>query len=170
MTDVITLCGCAPSWEKDLNRLSEMVVDFHVMSIGVSCPYEGYVKYFATYHIKDIPEYKIKRTRLGFNIDYKIISHRNELKYPVDFVFEYKPPSGSSALLGAIAAMSFGYKKIVLCGCPLEGVNPKQSSYAMFRKGWTVHKNEVIGKVKSMSGWTKELLGEPTREWLKEGL
>jgi len=25
----------------------------------------------------------------------------------------------------------------------------------------------LIGKVKSMSGWTRELLGEPTKEWIK---
>jgi hypothetical protein len=143
-----------------------MVVDFDIMAIGMSCPYEGYIKYFATYHIKDIPEYKIKREQSGLNTDYKIISHVNEKKYPVDFVFPFKPPSGSSALLGAFAAMSFTYKKIILCGCPLEGVNSKQSSYTIFRKGWLHHKNEVIPYCRSMSGWTKELLGEPTQEWL----
>jgi hypothetical protein len=165
---VIALVGCASNWQRDLDSLGELGASFDVMAIGLDCPYKGNVKYFATYHIADIPLYQIKRGREGLNTDYKIIAHKSDKKNHVDAVFEYQSPSGSSALLGVFASLEFGYDKIVLCGCPLEGANAKKHPYSVFRKGWQVHKNEVIGKVKSMSGWTAEFLGKPTREWLNE--
>jgi hypothetical protein len=35
------------------------------------------------------------------------------------------------------------------------------------RRAWEAHKPELLGRVKSFSGWTRELLGEPTAEWLR---
>ena len=35
-----------------------------------------------------------------------------------------------------------------------------------YRKQWIAHKARLDGRVKSLSGWTKELLGEPTSDWI----
>lgn len=45
-----------------------------------------------------------------------------------------------------------GYDEVVLAGCPLTG------SYAYFRSGWEVYAEHLAGRVRSMSGWTKEFL------------
>lgn len=170
MKKIIVLIGSAPNWEHDFNNLCMMICDFDVMAIGMSCQYEGKVDWFATYHVKDLPVYREKREKGGFNTDYRIITHDDHVKDREDFpqiIIPYKPPSGSSALLGTFAAIKLGYEKIILCGCPLEGVNAKKSSYQQFRKGWIHHQKSVIGFTKSMSGWTRELLGSPDIEWLR---
>jgi hypothetical protein len=61
------------------------------------------------------------------------------------------------------------YGKVVLCGCPMQGDNltpGKKTRYDTFQKGWAKHYDKLQGKVRAMSGFTKELLGEPTEGWL----
>ena len=128
---------------------------------------------------ENIEAYKRKRTG-----DYKIISHTNDfIKYSrerrkkpewanttVDIVYPHENPSGSSSLLGVKAATKkLGYEKVVLIGCSMDTGNllNKKKSYSVFQKGWLYFKSDLIGKVKSMSGWTRELLGEPTKEWIE---
>ena len=169
MNDVIAIIGRASCWEMDFLSLQNFVSKdkMDIMVIGKDCEYAGHVDFFATYHPADIPVYKVKRKAAGQNTDYKIICHVNEKDKPVDLLFRYEHPSGSSALLGTQAAIYSGYKKIVLCGCPLEGVNEQNYSYTSFQKGWVKHKAELEDKVRSMSGWTAKHLGKCDEEWLK---
>jgi hypothetical protein len=126
------------------------------------------IKYVATYHPEDIPGIQERRRQSGGNTDYKIISHLP--KEGVDICIpEYWAPSGSSSLLGAQAGLEMGYDRIVLCGCPLTGNAPGGNPYEAFRPGWESRKETLLGKVKSMSGWTRELLGAPDEQWLSSG-
>lgn len=162
----VAIIGCASNWEDDLNNLRALVDDFDVIAVGLDCPYTGHVHYFATYHVKDIQVYRKKRWAAALNVNFKVISHVNKPELNISLVIPYKKPSGSSSLLAAFAAVFLKYDKVVLCGCPLEGVNAKKFSYKGFRKGWTTYVSLLNGCVRSMSGWTKEFLGEPTKEWL----
>jgi hypothetical protein len=165
----IAIIGCAPNWQEDINNLLLLTSKFDVMAIGIDCPYEKEIQYFATYHVLDIGPYKLKRQRLGLNLDFKIVSYVENIKEKnifIDFIFEYESPSGSSAMLGTLAAIEFGYDKIILCGCPLEGINSNKISYKIFQKGWIKNQDKVKDKVKSMSGWTASFLGMPNKEWL----
>ena len=179
MNKVALIVGCAPCWGDDLNQFKTICSEFDVFAIGLDCPYKEEIKYFVTYHIEDIEAYKRKRTG-----DYKIISHTNDfIKYSrerrkkpewantnVDIVYPHQAPSGSSSLLGTKAALfKLGYNKVVLIGCPMDtgSIENKAKSYSVFRKGWLYFKSDLVGKVKSMSGWTKELLGEPTKGWVE---
>lgn len=139
--------------------------EFDFMAIGLDAVhlYPWDIRFVATYHPSDIPLIKERRAAVG-NTDYKVISHVEA--EGVDIVEPYEPPSGSSALLGVLVAIKMGYDKIILCGCPLTGSNGKNQSYEGFREGWVAKKDVVLGKVKSMSGWTKEFLGGLTEEWL----
>jgi len=167
MNEVIAIIGRAPCWSADFKSLTAMVPEVDVMTVGKDCEYAGHVDFFATYHPADIPVYFTKRKSSGQNTDYKVICHVNEENRPADLVFRYEHPSGSSALLGTQAAIYLGYKKIVLCGCPLEGVNEQNYSYTSFQKGWVKHKAGLENKVRSMSGWTAKFLGQPDLEWLQ---
>lgn len=165
----ILIIGRAPCWEDDLKKIEELIgVYYDVLAVGKDCPYKGHVDYFATYHRTGIPLYREKREKEGLNTDYKVISHlpfKTE-KDKVDFIYKYEPPSGSSALLGSLMAIQLGYTKIILIGCPLEGKNDKDQSYSPFKRGWNAKYRLVKDCVRSMSGWIKELLSEPTKEWL----
>jgi len=167
MNNVIVLIGCAPCWDNDLNRFKEFGISFDIGAIGLDCPYEGEIKYFFTYHPDDIQLNNEKRKKRGLSLDYTIISHVFDKNHMVSQTEPWESPSGSSAMLGTLFSMRIGYKKIILCGCPLEGNNDKGFSYKPFRKGWETRKEKVINKVKSMSGWTAEFLGKPEEDWLK---
>jgi len=161
----IALIGRADCWKQDLCEFKKLTDVFDVMTIGLDCPYAGDIQYFVTYHYKDIPEYIARRKSVEANIDFLVIGHKNRLG--VDIVQPHKEPSGSSSMMGAIAAINLGYKKIILCGCPLEGMGVNGLSYNQFQKGWIARLREVEDYVRSMSGWTQKFLGSPTIEWLK---
>ena len=185
MVKIAAIIGCASCWENDLNQFKSICNDFDVFAIGLDCPYKGEIKYFVTYHVEDIEPYRRKRIDGNLSCNYKVIAHTNDfIKYckernkkqkwvntNVDVVYPHERPSGSSSLLGTKAALfKLGYDKVVLIGCPMDMGNilNKNQSYSIFRKGWLHFKSDLVGKVKSMSGWTRELLGEPTKGWLEE--
>jgi len=164
----LLITGAAPCVLKDIEDAILMCPSPDYMAIGLSAvdKYSMPIKYMATYHPAEIPLIKKRREAINGNTDYIVISHEN--KPGVDVVEPFIPPSGSSSHLGALYAIRIGYKKIILCGCPLTGASLTRSgaAYETFRTGWTAKLDKVKPFVRSMSGWTKELLGEPTQEWL----
>jgi len=159
--------GSAPCGEIDRAALETILNEFDVMAIGLDCPYEGHIHFFATYHFLDIPVYKMKRDHFKGNMDFKVIGHKHRPE--IDIFEEHKEPSGSSTLLGVVAAIKLGYTKIILCGCPMEGDNKKYGStpYNHFQKGWISRLSEIYLHTRSMSGFTKQILGHPTKEWVE---
>ena len=129
------------------------------------------IKYFATYHPSEIEMSMERRAKAGGNTDCLVIAHQQhpakEGHDLVNMIIPCEPPSGSSSLLGVLAGIKYGYKKIILCGCPLTGKNDKEYDYAHFRAGWTAKMKEIKDVTRSMSGWTMEQLGAPTAEWMK---
>lgn len=168
-TKYLIITGSAPCVQLDIASVPR-VCAYDFMSIGLTASgmHTIPVKYMATYHPNLIPETKSRRESVGGNTDYIVISH--EQKPGVDIIEPLLPGerSGSSALLGALAAIKLGYSRIILCGCPLTGKNAAGGSYETFRAGWEQKKDFLNGRVRSMSGWTAELLGKPTSEWLTE--
>lgn len=159
----LAVIGSANCAQDDYKKFLEYKIKHDVLVVGIDAlnKYKGQVKYFATYHAEDIPKCQDRA--------YKIICHKQwndmvDIIRPIDLK---KEPSGSSALLGTLVAIDRGYKKIILCGCPLQGKNDKGVSYVVFQKGWKFHKQSVADYVRSMSGWTKEFFGYPTLEWLR---
>lgn len=79
---------------------------------------------------------------------------------------------GSSGLIGVFVALHERATKVVLAGIPMSaeyGHYDQEGDWKEaehYRKQWLKVLPTLQGKVKSMSGWTQELLGAPTREWL----
>lgn len=77
---------------------------------------------------------------------------------------------GSSGLFAVTVALHLGFQRIVLCGVPMDNgpnVNGNEDwqEHTIHRPGWLHHAHRM-GAVRSMSGWTRELLGAPTEAWL----
>lgn len=86
----------------------------------------------------------------------------------VDHVWEMRDiGTGSSGLFACKVAMALGYKKIVLCGVPLDNSGhfydppSEETHYSDSVKYWEEFLPSMRGRVFSMSGFTRELLGEP---------
>lgn len=84
---------------------------------------------------------------------------------------------GSSGMLAVSVAWELGCDKIVCCGCPMDyggwfdgsithADDQHFTSYKSHRRAWQRKRDKLVTRVRSMSGWTAELLGEPTPEWL----
>jgi hypothetical protein len=81
--------------------------------------------------------------------------------------------SGSSGLFAVEIALRLGYERLVLCGIPLTGrttiqengeeerLRKGQPFIASFRDAWVRDFELLSPHVRSMSGWTRELLGGP---------
>lgn len=163
---ILIITGSAPCVLEDLARAKELAASYDLMAVGLDAvdKYAEPIKYVVTYHPKEIAEIAERRAGYG-NTDYLMISHQE--KPGVDIcIHDWWIPSGSSSLLGVQAAQRLGYDKIILCGCPLTGKNKDEQEYKNFHAGWKTRKKETAACVRSMSGWTRDLLGAPDEQWL----
>lgn len=161
MKPYLIIIGSAPCTEIDLAFVPPLEADYMMIGLDSVEKYMGRVDYMATYHPAEIPQIIERRRKAGGNTDWQVISH--EKRPGVDIVTPLKgKPSGSSAMLGIETAIKLGHRKIICCGCPLDG----DRKYESFRRGWQERIDLIKDKVRSMSGWTRDLVGAPSVEWL----
>ncbi len=184
--DKLIIIGSAPCVLIDLSAIPDHA-RFDFMLIGSGSPATLNIRHLAYHasHENDFDAIRKRRKSNGLNIDFETFS--NNPHPGVDHVFpeltapvcpkDCRPPkfgpkdprnhhhySGSSALLGVKIALRLGYRKIILAGVPLN-----EGHYAHFQIGWTWIADLLkCCPVRSMSGFTRELLGAPTEEWLND--
>lgn len=79
---------------------------------------------------------------------------------------------GSSGMLCVTVAFELGAERIVLAGVPLRKGeahydDPRPWWEARdYWPAWERERDRLSGRVRSLSGWTRDLLGWPDREWL----
>lgn len=80
---------------------------------------------------------------------------------------------GSSGLLAATVAMTLGASRVILCGIPLQREfahyddrKPWMEAHR-YRAAWIRTRPRMHGIVRSMSGWSAELLGRPDEDWAR---
>jgi len=166
MNNKIIIVGSAPCAEADIRGIPDDLGAYDFMGIGLDAADKWKIyKYVVTYEPVDFPEFKRRREMLIYNTDYITASQEEKAGWVnclfPEFIAPNVPYSGSSTLLGVKVALRFGYRKIILCGSPLD--DPK---YVQFRPGWLFVQDMIRDTVRSMSGWTRTILGEPTEEWL----
>lgn len=82
---------------------------------------------------------------------------------------------GSSGLLCVAVAFELGAERVVLAGVPMLKTAchyDKDGHWFEAREYWPAwerHADKLIGRVRSFSGWTQNLLGSPTQEWVAGG-
>jgi hypothetical protein len=91
-----------------------------------------------------------------------------------------KPWNGTTANLGVKIGIALGYLRIILAGCPMDNSGnwyrdslpendiKRGKDHTAHLWKWTEIASRPIGRfIRSMSGNTARLLGEPTKEWLE---
>lgn len=143
---------------------------------GVTLHPEKLVGEYHATHNPDRVDWSDLRDRNGYNTDYETWSRRDPQW--VDHVINHWG-TGSSGLFGVTVAYHLGLDKVVLCGVPMtptphfpeatgaEGPEGNWDECDLHREGWEKHKSRLLGRVKSMRGWTRQMLGEPDVEWLE---
>jgi hypothetical protein len=190
--------GCASCvWDdiKVAKALGNYDAVYCVKQIGIHYPDKFDV--WVTLHPEAMDAYEAQRKNLQLPDGYQIVappkgelsaSHKDKgnINRRVSYLWPGAATnaSASSGIYGAKVAMEDGFDRIVLAGIPMtaEGGHflpeTKNVQGAVRGKVWKDHNvfvcgfNEAIprlkGKVKSVSGYTKHLLGAPTSEWLTE--
>lgn len=135
--------------------------------------FRGHLNLWATLHPERFWCWQRKRSLKGLNEDYVAVAHKDHANTRIDRI-QNEFWSGTSGLyLCQVALLLMGYDKVIACGMPLSDGphyfdNKPWEAAQPYRRGWkeAFGQREVRGRIKSMSGWTRELCGEPTREWL----
>lgn len=78
--------------------------------------------------------------------------------------------SGSSGLFAVGVAFSLGYERLILAGVPMDirgHWNNAQpwTDRDRFVTAWCAAKHMLEGRVRSLSGWSREFLGGPDLQW-----
>lgn len=93
--------------------------------------------------------------------------------HTVEFKFPGQSHTGSSGLFALkVALIDLGFDKAVLCGVPMHAderhffdIRPWRGALS-HRQGWKEALPVIRDQARSMSGWTREILGAPDEEWL----
>lgn len=181
---ILCLGGAWNVWD-DFERAKALCeqagVDYHVGAVNdAGADYRGHLHLWCTLHPEKLrdkePRWQKKREDRGLNQDYLIVSHKPRVNTRVDKVVP-EVWSGSSGLyVHKVAIVDLGYTRSVACGTPMneEGHYFDNSGWRHspnYWKGWVeAHDQpELAGRIKSMSGRTRDLLGEPDIDWLAGG-
>ena len=182
---VVLITGDGWSLPEDLKNFDLFHVEHDIYCIGRSINFEGIKEnvihwgdidsgesYYFAEHLPDkgidgaILRHTLGESR-GFDVDWDVV----ECPWAMDEVLWH----GSSSLFGVLTALSMGYSRIVLAGCPMDskphwhtpnhlGPDWTGKTYqAWFELAGTV---DGVNKVRSLSGYTETLLGSPTFRFL----
>jgi hypothetical protein len=171
--------GTAPCMWDDLERAP---AGWDIIAVnGAGFMYLAPIALWCSAHGKYLTLWMEKRRNAGAPMTFKAYGNFGQYDELGDVIAWNKPNgNGSSGLYAVLVALELGYQKLVLCGIPLEGqerfdykedsskVITAQTDYQHYRLGWNQNRDLLQKHVRSMSGWTKELLGEPDAEWLNE--
>ena len=159
---LLVLGGADCVWE-DLKAFGPVSCDVMVIN-DMGCDYPGIIKYWVTLHPEKFDGW---RSRRRGNQDYETWAHSVIVRSKAYDVVNKttKDWGGSSGLFAAKVGLELGYDHITLCGCPMTETphyfqpNRSWKDCSSFIPGWTKNLDAIKGKVFSMSGWTKEILG-----------
>lgn len=169
---VVGTAGCVFEDLALLNNLIPNREDYTVYTVNFATMLPIKPNYICAIHGDYIDTYKaiacIKAEEYGWRKDFYTISTFGH----ADYIYDDLGVSGTSGRFTASVALEMGYDKVIFVGVPLSG---SKRFYGDIRHDYSeclpqVEWQEMDGdKVKSFSGNTRKLLGEPTESWLKGG-
>lgn len=177
MPKVAFVMGGANTLQADLEAAKSLVKPHTLIFTNhIGRDWEGIVPHWVTLHTEKMPKWIREREDKGLPPAETFWTSNTKTIPPEHQNLYSHVPSwdGSSGLLAVTVAMWLGYEKIILCGVPLD---KKACHYddkdpwmdaPRYRSAWTKRLKLLKGRVKSLSGWTKEILGAPSPEWLKK--
>jgi hypothetical protein len=135
----------------------------------------GRLDHWATMHADLMPHWLGQRRAAGRPEPGQLWHARHRGRLAIESSRSIESWGGSSGLLCVAVAYELGATRIALAGVPMSKVfhhydDPKQWLEArQYWPAWEQRKHIMLGRVRSFSGWTANLLGVPTKEWLHGG-
>lgn len=117
-----------------------------------------------------------RRAAKGLSMPREVWCHRTDADSPAitKTLRQVNPGRTSTGYFATQAAMHCGHDRVILCGVPMTmeaGHVVRHQVWDQvrhFTQVWTDHRTELAPVVRSMSGWTSELFGQPTVDFLRK--
>lgn len=132
---------------------------------------KGRVDHWVSMHPELMPHWHRQRAEAGLPESQAQLWHPRHKPHPLPSR-PIKSWGGSSGMLCIAVAEDLGVTHAVLAGVPMVKMNRHYDDEKpwfecrQYYPSWERHKERIAPWVRSMSGWTRELLGSPTEEWL----
>jgi hypothetical protein len=170
------LGGAECVW-KDLEKARKLCTpDLTIVVNDIGIEYPHPIDFWVSYHSNMLTRWAAKRDGLGLPRPREFWTGSVLNSGSPRGTRTHKNTGGSSGMLATCVAIDGNATHTILIGIPMD-VNMKHFNDKNYGRAWKDGKNylhhwtlkapEFDGKVKSMSGWTAELLGRPTKEWLE---
>lgn len=132
-----------------------------------------HVEHACTLHPDKLQLWMPRRKAAGYGDPSHVWAHRNYQSSVTEWTRDWQ---GSTGLFCVKVARENGFTHIVLCGVHMSsdsGHFVRQQPWmavTAFMRGWVARMQEIRPYVRSFGGWTKEQLGEPTEDWLRQDI
>lgn len=176
----VILGGASCLWE-DVAALRELVDMRRCTIIAVNdagIEWHGRLDHWASAHPEEFTMRMEKREANGHPGGYETWTRPcprglEHLRAVADHAVSERWMMGSSSLVAVGVAHATGHRRVVLCGAPMDerphfNRADDWTGYNTYRAKWEELRGELTW-VRSMSGWTAELLGTPDIQWLGTG-
>lgn len=178
MTYALVCGGGADVWRERESALAMLGPPaFAVACNEAAVHFPGALRGFCTLHPEKLPAWLETRAGLRLPAPDAVFSHK--ARACVTRVVPHKVwpgglklnRSGSSGLFCVRVALELGATHVVVCGVPMTATlnrfsQQKWAAAEHYRVAWEAAAAVIGARCRSMSGWTRELLGPPTPEWL----
>lgn len=165
---VAAVLGGATGGLDELAQLRAMVTVDAVFAVNdAAADYDGNLAAFVTLHPEHLPRWLGARRSAGRIEPYEVVAHEQKpgVTRVVDYMWPGMNASGSSGLFAAKVALE-KFDHVVLCGVPMQAARAHYfnsdpwDEVNGFTDAWRIALPH-LANVRSMSGWTAELLGKP---------
>lgn len=165
--------GGAECVHRDLAALGGWTPDIVIVVNDIGAIYPHRIDHWMSVHagkFHEIPDHPKgwgwlrQRKAAGGNADFTTWTNRHKAELADRVIYGWN--RGSSGMSAVGVALELGADTVVLCGIPMDPTGhffDKEPWVACedHREAWTNRIEKMRGRVWSMSGWTRELLGSP---------
>lgn len=179
MSRALILGGAACVWKDVDAALGIGEFDLVIACNDIGAAWAGDLDAWVTLHPENMAAWQAQRAARGYAPARKIVYHEAKADAPApDLVTPYNwhrhHKSPSSGVFSAKVAIELGATRGVLCGIPLTMTAHfndagEWSAASSFHDGLDHAAPFLKDHIRSMSGRTKKVLGEPTPDWLAGG-
>lgn len=176
----LVLAGAACLWD-DVRELRQLGVDPAACTIiavnDALFRWPGRVDHFATLHPEEMAWRAARRARCSYPGDYETWTRPYPFGYHArarlcDHVLGGWSEGSSGLFAVGVALEGLGLRRVLLAGCPMDasahlgrGGGP-WTGVETYWPAWLERAARLAPAVRSLSGRTRELLGEPDQKWL----
>lgn len=175
MTTALVLGGAAGTQQDWESAMALGDFDFVIACNDVGAIWPGHLSAWVSLHPEKLGRWRDQRRANGHPEAARHVTHGDYLPSwaeQTEFRFPGQDRSGSSGLFAVkVALMELGAERAVLAGIPLERsshfFDREQWEAAVgYRAAWESLRPCYRARMRSMSGWTAQLLGAPTADWI----